>query len=79
MTLGAGREKKDSLIDPAVGLVIEKKIGDKVISGEPLVVIHAADNASPELVETVEEMILSAYEFHDKPVDRPELILGVVE
>jgi len=79
MTLGAGREKKDSLIDPAVGLVIEKKIGDKVISGETLVVIHAADNAPPELVETVEEMILSAYVFHDKAVDKPELVHGVVE
>lgn len=34
MALGAGREHLDSVIDPAVGLVFEKKVGDAVKPGD---------------------------------------------
>lgn len=40
MMLGGGREKKEDSVDPAVGLVIEKKIGDAVEAGEPLCAVH---------------------------------------
>jgi pyrimidine-nucleoside phosphorylase len=43
MLLGAGRETVDSRIDPAVGLVLHKKVGDLVIEGEPLVTLHVND------------------------------------
>src|SRR5204862_1229108 len=43
MLLGAGRETVDSRIDPAVGLVLRKKVGDAVESGEPLVTVHVND------------------------------------
>jgi pyrimidine-nucleoside phosphorylase len=43
MLLGAGRETVDSRIDPAVGLVLQKKVGDLVIAGEPLAVLHVND------------------------------------
>lgn len=79
MTLGAGRENKDSVIDPAVGITVNKKIGDQVKIGETLAVIHAREDASPELVDAVEEMILSAYELHSEPVEKPDLIFGTVE
>ncbi|HLA24766.1 MAG TPA: pyrimidine-nucleoside phosphorylase, partial [bacterium] len=36
MTLGAGRATKDDTIDPAVGIVLRKKVGDAVRRGEPL-------------------------------------------
>jgi pyrimidine-nucleoside phosphorylase len=39
--LGAGRDRKDAKIDLAVGIVLEKKIGDPVAAGEVLAVIHA--------------------------------------
>ena len=38
--LGGGREKKDDTIDPAVGLVLHKKVGDAVEAGEPLCTVH---------------------------------------
>ncbi|MBN3524949.1 pyrimidine-nucleoside phosphorylase [Paenibacillus apiarius] len=41
MLLGAGRATKESEIDLAVGLMLNKKIGDKVKAGESLVTIHA--------------------------------------
>jgi pyrimidine-nucleoside phosphorylase len=43
MLLGAGRETVDSRIDPAVGLVLQKKVGDLVLAGEPLAVLHVND------------------------------------
>lgn len=41
MLLGAGREKKDSELDLAAGLILHKKIGDSVEKGETLVTIHS--------------------------------------
>jgi len=41
--LGGGRITKDSEIDPAVGVVLKKKVGDRVKVGESLATIHAAD------------------------------------
>jgi pyrimidine-nucleoside phosphorylase len=43
MLLGAGRETVDSRIDPAVGLVLHKKVGDLVLQGEPLLTLHVND------------------------------------
>ncbi|PTG92470.1 pyrimidine-nucleoside phosphorylase [Staphylococcus chromogenes] len=41
MMLGAGRQTKEDDIDLAVGLVLHKKIGDKVSEGESLLTIYA--------------------------------------
>ncbi|MFZ5626884.1 MAG: pyrimidine-nucleoside phosphorylase [Bacillota bacterium] len=38
--LGAGRETKESKVDLAVGLVVNKKVGEAVAAGEPLVWLH---------------------------------------
>ncbi len=40
VALGAGRERTDSRIDPAVGFTLEKKVGEKVQAGEALVTVH---------------------------------------
>jgi pyrimidine-nucleoside phosphorylase len=41
MLLGAGRETVDGPIDPAVGFVFHKKVGDPVAVNEPIVTVHA--------------------------------------
>jgi pyrimidine-nucleoside phosphorylase len=38
--LGGGRERKEDSVDPAVGIVMHKKIGDEVSTGESLCTIH---------------------------------------
>lgn len=43
--LGGGRAKKSDSIDHAVGLVIHRKVGDRVEKGEPLFTIHANDES----------------------------------
>ncbi|HVA18040.1 MAG TPA: thymidine phosphorylase, partial [Candidatus Dormibacteraeota bacterium] len=40
LVLGGGREKQDDVIDPAVGIVLEKKVGDAVTSGDALCILH---------------------------------------
>jgi thymidine phosphorylase len=40
MLLGAGRETVDGTIDPSVGFVFHKKVGDPVAVGEPIVTVH---------------------------------------
>src|SRR5207302_8908765 len=39
--LGAGRDRKEAAIDLAVGIVLQKKVGDPVAAGAPLAAIHA--------------------------------------
>ena len=57
--LGGGRMKKDDRIDPAVGIVLEKKCGMRTEKGEPLAVIHANDKKRGE---EAAEMCREAYQ-----------------
>ena len=43
MLLGAGRETVDSRVDPAVGIVLHKKVGDPVVEREILATLHIND------------------------------------
>ena len=45
LMLGGGREKKEDLIDPAVGLVLHKKVGDPVRESEALCTVHYNSDA----------------------------------
>ncbi|NEZ46281.1 pyrimidine-nucleoside phosphorylase [Clostridium niameyense] len=48
MELGAGRATKESVIDLAVGIVLNKKRGDKVEKGDTIAYVHANDKAKGE-------------------------------
>jgi pyrimidine-nucleoside phosphorylase len=43
MALGAGRDRVEGVIDPATGIVIDKKPGDRVAKGEPVMTLHYND------------------------------------
>ena len=60
--LGGGRERKEDSVDPAVGIVLHKKVGDKVVTGDILATIHynAADRA-----DRARQMILESCEISD--------------
>jgi pyrimidine-nucleoside phosphorylase len=74
MMLGAGRATKDSAIDLAVGIVLRKKVGDRVAKGETLATIHSNRNTVDEVVESLYASIaVSAVR-----VEAPPLIYEVV-
>ncbi|MGI6552807.1 MAG: pyrimidine-nucleoside phosphorylase [Bacillota bacterium] len=75
MDLGAGRQTLDDAIDPAVGLVLNKKVGDEVIEGEPLACIHANCR---EKGERAVNRILSSYQIAPSPPELPPLIYGLI-
>ncbi len=56
VALGAGRARVEDRIDPAVGLVVRKRIGERVEKGEPLCTVHEGDRseARPRVTARVE-------------------------
>jgi len=75
LVLGGGREKKEDVIDPAVGLVLHKKVGDPVREGEPLCTIHYNSDAR---LGDAQRMLQQAYQIADKPAERRPLIHQVI-
>lgn len=65
--LGAGRAMKTDRIDPGVGVVVHHKVGDRVVKGEPLFTVHAAD---PVKREAAIERLLQAHTWSRRPVER---------
>jgi pyrimidine-nucleoside phosphorylase len=45
LKLGAGRGRKEDVIDPAVGIVLGGKIGDQIMKGKPIATIYANEPA----------------------------------
>jgi pyrimidine-nucleoside phosphorylase len=67
--LGGGREKKEDSIDPGVGIIVHKKVGDAVRSGEPLCTIHYNSDAR---LEEARALISPAYKIASAaPPPRP--------
>jgi len=71
MKLGAGRQKKDDIIDPAVGIWIYKKVSDKVTKGECIAKILANDK---EKLTWAADETKAAFEFSSKPIARRKVI-----
>ena len=56
--LGAGRMKKTDVIDPAVGLIMRVRLGDRVEAGDPLATLYLnrrelADEAAKRLTQAI--------------------------
>lgn len=71
MLLGGGRAKKGDQIDHAVGITLQAKAGDQIAEGQPLLTIHANDEAK---LPGARQRLLSAYEWSDEPIDLPTLL-----
>ncbi|NWJ47659.1 MAG: pyrimidine-nucleoside phosphorylase [Chloroflexi bacterium] len=73
--LGAGRKVKTDPIDPAVGLILQHKVGDFVERGEPLLEIHARTSES---LKKATVQILNAFIFSPLKVTPPAFIARIV-
>lgn len=76
MELGAGRATKEDVIDLSVGIVLNKKRGDKVKKGDILAYIHANDISK---AEKAKKDILNNYVISDKYEDIIPLIYDIVK
>ena len=74
--LGGGRKTLDDQIDPAVGILLGKKVGDEVNKGEILAVIHA--NQTGTAREAI-EMIRSAFTIDTAPAPKTRPILKIIK
>ena len=73
--LGAGRVKKEDDIDKAVGIIVNKKISDKVQKGEVLALVYTNDEEKGR--KAVEE-VRDAYEIHQEKVEKPKYIIDII-
>lgn len=75
MKLGGGRETKESPIDLSVGILVNKKVGDKVEKGEKIATLYANDGE--KLAAAITELE-QAYSYSVTPVEKPKLIKTII-
>jgi pyrimidine-nucleoside phosphorylase len=75
--LGGGREKKEDSIDHAVGIVLRRKVGDRVSAGEALCTVHY--NSEP-LAARAKKLIEESYRIEEAPLQHQKpLIRRIME
>jgi pyrimidine-nucleoside phosphorylase len=75
LLLGAGRQKVDDIIDPAAGILFLKKLGESLVKGETLAILHHDGKRD---IQSVEKMILEACEIRLQKSRVPRLIKEVI-
>ncbi len=70
--LGGGREKKEDSVDPSVGIMVHKKLGDKVSTGEALCTAHYN---SAERLERARPLIQQSYKIEAAPPEQKRSLI----
>ncbi|HEX8985443.1 MAG TPA: thymidine phosphorylase, partial [Bryobacteraceae bacterium] len=73
--IGAGRNTKDDQIDPAVGVILEVKVGEKVEAGAVLCRLYYTKD---DRLEDAAQLVEDAFHISSNKPDDRELILEVV-
>jgi len=76
MRLGAGRETFDDVIDMSAGIVLNKKVGDKVNKGDVLCVVHTNKDEYAEILKDIENAFTIVDEFVPYPPTVHDYIKG---
>lgn len=74
--LGAGREKKEDIIDPSVGIVMEKRLGDNVKINNKICTIYGNDFSK---IEEAKKILVESIEISGKKVSKPILIKKIID
>lgn len=74
MRLGAGREKKEDDIDPTAGIVLSKKLGDKVSKGDLLLTLYTERPNMQSMTGT----IVNTFEIGEIPATVPPIVEEVI-
>ena len=75
MKLGAGRATKEDVIDYTAGLVLNKKVGDKVTKGELLITAYT----NKENVDDVLKEIENSFEISKEFIKKENIVKGYIE
>ena len=73
--IGGGRETKEDTVDPAVGVILEVKMGEKVEVGSVLCrIYYTREDGLDDAAQVIED----AFRISSHPPEERELILEVV-
>lgn len=76
LMLGGGRISKEDVIDLSVGIILHKKVGEKVCANEKVATLYASDESK---LDAAAKRLFNAYTFSNEVVAKNKLIKGVVE
>ena len=76
MTLGGGRETLDDVIDMSAGIMLNKKVGDKVKDGDVLCYLHSNKNVT--LINRVAKNVFNSFVISKEFVEKPKVVLEVI-
>jgi pyrimidine-nucleoside phosphorylase/thymidine phosphorylase len=76
--IGAGRDRKEDGIDPAVGIILEGKIGQRMEAGSVLCRFYITNNTDAERLEQASELIEDAFRISQTPPEPRNVILETV-
>ncbi len=74
--LGAGRDTMEKPIDPAVGIILERKVGEKVPAGGRLCTLYYTDETH---LEEAAQLVEDAFHISANAAEPRELVLEVVQ
>ncbi|MHB1453596.1 MAG: thymidine phosphorylase [Saccharofermentanales bacterium] len=74
LLLGAGREKKEDKIDPAAGIIVHKKRGDPVKTGESLATLYTN---KADAVANASAVVLDAYHIGSNPPAKIPIVIKI--
>lgn len=74
MKLGAGRATKEEEVDPDVGIIVHKKIGDFCEQGEALATIYN----NKDNIDEIKQEVLNAYTFSKEAVEKLPIIFKII-
>lgn len=76
LELGAGRKVKEDDVDPQAGIVLKKKVGDKITKGETIMVGYTN---KPTMIDPVTKQLFAAVTISDTEPDKEHLVTKVID
>ncbi|MCQ2800963.1 MAG: pyrimidine-nucleoside phosphorylase [Bacilli bacterium] len=77
MRLGGGRETLNDVIDMSAGIMLNKKVGDKIASGEVLCYLHS--NKDVDVINKISKDVAKSFEITKDFVEKPRVILEIIQ
>lgn len=74
--IGAGRRKKEDVIDHSAGFIFHKRVGDPVVKGERILTIHTNN---PDSIEPAKKRLMDSITINSRAVDKLPMVLYVVD